>query len=658
MKLIKLVLLVTVFLVSELVAQTPNLISYQAVIRNSSNVVIANKQVGMKISILKGGVMGTPVFIELHSPTTNSNGLVSIEIGNGTNIQGSISQIDWWNDVYFLQTDIDPTGGVNYSITGTSQFLTIPYAFHSKTADSVLNYPSLKVSKTADSIIFSNGYSFRLGDEDSENELQKLILINDSVKLSRNGGSILLKDNDETNEIQKLEYSNDTLRLSRNGGWIKINDFDSLNEIQTLIKRNDTIVLTKNNGFVKLNDDDSVNEIQILKLNGDTLRISKTDSFVLLNTVKASSESSFSKNLEEPIEVKNIDPNFAGLTKRNGAWTANGIYNLSPVWLPSAGENSFKYTWDVFLERNDSVFFFENGQGGDAISSYYFDKSNKLFGGPTFDIFQKSNFSKDFTTRIQTLGANKMSKKFYWINSNGLNLYDPFTNILSTTMDLFPNSNNINWLNSLIPSSTSLTYLNMVDSNLFVFFKEISGSISFYKYNFYTDKKTKIWDTKIVASNFNFMAQTFNSSHYTYITRGKVLFNDSIFVIPFNGKDNYGVEIKGKRKFGYLIFDFNNKKIDTLITNYNTTISFGMPKKKHQFINDDNYLIDTKSRKITKLNIKDPRYNLTYNGLLKFPFSEKLYLLNVMYIQKGGSCTNSISCYPDDYNYPYFEIDY
>jgi hypothetical protein len=104
--------------------------SYQAVIRNASNNLVTNAPVKMRISILQGNNPGTSVYSELHSATTNANGLVTIEIGNGTSQQGTFSSINWGNGTYFLKTETDPTNGSTYSIEGTSQLLSVPYAFH------------------------------------------------------------------------------------------------------------------------------------------------------------------------------------------------------------------------------------------------------------------------------------------------------------------------------------------------------------------------------------------------------------------------------------------------------------------------------------------------------------------------------------------------
>ncbi len=118
-------------------AQTPEKMSYQAVIRNSSEALVTNTTVGMQISILQGSASGTAVYVETQTPTSNINGLVSLEIGSGTVVSGDFTTIDWANGPYFIKTETDPTGGTSYAITGTSQLLSVPYALHAKTAETV-----------------------------------------------------------------------------------------------------------------------------------------------------------------------------------------------------------------------------------------------------------------------------------------------------------------------------------------------------------------------------------------------------------------------------------------------------------------------------------------------------------------------------------------
>lgn len=112
-------------------AQAPQKVSYQAVIRNSSDQLITNQQVGMKISIFQGMPDGTADYIETHTPTTNANGLVSIEIGGGSVISGNFSSISWDSGPYFLKTETAIAPPLTtYTITGSSEILSVPFALY------------------------------------------------------------------------------------------------------------------------------------------------------------------------------------------------------------------------------------------------------------------------------------------------------------------------------------------------------------------------------------------------------------------------------------------------------------------------------------------------------------------------------------------------
>ncbi len=111
-------------------AQAPQKMSYQAVIRNSTNALVRSSLVGMRISILQGSSSGTPVYVETQTRTTNVNGLVSLEIGTGTVVTGSFAMINWAVGPYFIKTETDPAGGTSYAIVGTNQLMSVPYALY------------------------------------------------------------------------------------------------------------------------------------------------------------------------------------------------------------------------------------------------------------------------------------------------------------------------------------------------------------------------------------------------------------------------------------------------------------------------------------------------------------------------------------------------
>lgn len=136
--------------------QAPEQMSYQAVLRDATDALISNQSVGVQITILQGSISGTSVYVETHNQTTNVNGLLSLEIGTGTIVSGQFSSIDWSNGPYFIQTETDPTGGTNYTISGTSQLMSVPYAFHANVADSI----SGGISITETDPVFESSLAF------------------------------------------------------------------------------------------------------------------------------------------------------------------------------------------------------------------------------------------------------------------------------------------------------------------------------------------------------------------------------------------------------------------------------------------------------------------------------------------------------------------
>jgi hypothetical protein len=113
--------------------------SYQSVVRDTKGNLAKNTTIGMRISILQGDINGSVVYAETQSPVTNANGLATLVIGEGKTVSGSLFSINWANGPYFIKTETDISGGINYTITGTSQLMSVPYAFHAATAESLTN---------------------------------------------------------------------------------------------------------------------------------------------------------------------------------------------------------------------------------------------------------------------------------------------------------------------------------------------------------------------------------------------------------------------------------------------------------------------------------------------------------------------------------------
>lgn len=136
----------------------PQKLSYQAIIRNSNDKLVTNQLIGIRISIIYNTPTGAIAYAETQTPTTNANGLISIAIGTGTPVTGTFTTIEWTAGPHFIKTEIDPTGGTAYSITSTSELLSVPYAITAMYAKNVETIPNNSVtsSKIVDGTIVAS----------------------------------------------------------------------------------------------------------------------------------------------------------------------------------------------------------------------------------------------------------------------------------------------------------------------------------------------------------------------------------------------------------------------------------------------------------------------------------------------------------------------
>ena len=111
-------------------AQAPHKMNFQAVLRDAQSSILSQQQIGVRISILKGGPSGLPIYTEIQTARTDINGLMSLQIGNGVQQLGHLASIDWGNGPFFLKTETDISGGIDYTMVGTSELLSVPFALY------------------------------------------------------------------------------------------------------------------------------------------------------------------------------------------------------------------------------------------------------------------------------------------------------------------------------------------------------------------------------------------------------------------------------------------------------------------------------------------------------------------------------------------------
>jgi len=227
----------------------PQSFNYSSVIRGNNGQALPNKEVSLRLTILSGSSSGIEEYQETHLDTTSQIGVINLQIGNGTPIFGSFSDIDWGVNSYYLMIELDDNGGTNFDVMGTVQFLSVPY-----------------------SLYCGNVVGNKTNDTSNTNEIQTISISNDTIFLTK-GGSIVLpipesisdltndvgyitnpNDNDSvsTNELQVISISNDTIFIS-DGGFINLPPAyaGSNTDEQQLSISNDTIYLS-NGGYVKI----------------------------------------------------------------------------------------------------------------------------------------------------------------------------------------------------------------------------------------------------------------------------------------------------------------------------------------------------------------------------------------------------------------------
>ena len=178
-------------------AQAPEKFTYQSVIKNSSGYLLKNQEIGLRISILFNSSNGMSVYSEEHTVESNSNGLVTLIIGEGFTTD-VFSDIDWGNGEYYLKVEVDPEGGINYTMNQTSQLLSVPYALYAGNL-------SVNLSVIGQSYITFSGNKISANKIDASNDITGLSTVAISGDYDDLSNTPTLFDGNYTNLSNKPE---------------------------------------------------------------------------------------------------------------------------------------------------------------------------------------------------------------------------------------------------------------------------------------------------------------------------------------------------------------------------------------------------------------------------------------------------------------------
>ncbi len=340
------------------IAQAPQKINFQSILRNSSGEVVGNRSVSLKITILSGTINGSSDYSETHAKTTDASGLISIQIGMGTLVSGVFNSINWGNLAHFIKLEADFSGGSNYVILGTQELMSVPYALYaSKTDTSVLNLASRLATKLngSDTISLSNRINANSNSVSSDTSLLNLAS-RFSTKLNKSDTFDMLF-NYKTGLNNKLNWIDTTKMLStyiniadtsemlfnyKTGLNNKLNWIDTTNMLSKYLRKADTASLS-NRIDAKLTKTDTAslsNRIDGKLTKTDTASLSnriddkltKTDTASLSNRIDGKLTKTDTASLSNRIEAKlNISDFPQGATLGNTMyWNGTTWVNLAP----------------------------------------------------------------------------------------------------------------------------------------------------------------------------------------------------------------------------------------------------------------------------------------------------------------------------------------
>jgi len=293
----KLLYIIVVLLLSlSSFAQTPNAFNYQAIVRDVSGGILANKKVSIKLEIIKGKTTETVVYTEIWDVQTSLLGLVNVEVGAGDPV--SFAKIDWSTGPFSLAVSVDG------ELLGKSPMLSVPFAMQAQT---LVNNP----------------------DPDPTNELQNLSLVGDQLSISK-GNTITIP----------AGKSNQTLSLS--GTQLSISNGNAIT--LPADKDNQTLKLTGNSlsidggNAVDLSPYTYDSDNQSLYISGNTLSIGGGNS-VMLPTGMGSGDmvkATYDANANNKVDVAENTEKLQGVTVTATGPTANQVLTYNgTAWAPA-----------------------------------------------------------------------------------------------------------------------------------------------------------------------------------------------------------------------------------------------------------------------------------------------------------------------------------
>jgi hypothetical protein len=410
----------------------PSGISYQAVARDANGYELTNRNIAVRISLIKGSSDDSVEWIESHSVTTDQFGLFNLIIGEGSRENGSLvdkfSDINWGTDPFFLKVEID--FGSGYRNLGKMPLLSVPYALYAATSGSSngTDNQTLHFDSLSHKLSLDRGGFVDLSPLVTTGYVTALI-----TKIELKGNILSINQADQVQSIdlsrfnQQISYDsiNNRLILS-DGGSVNLSGFVKNSEtnrfyISNMLLSGDSLVIYQG-GIRKTIDlshfNSPSNTWQHLSLSNNILKLSQDSTSIDL--------SKYLQNLtliEDSLKLSNVNGG-VDLAKYNKylSLVSNHLFlsdnpNSTPVDLSQYQDN-------YYLERDNTLNSYalkdSKGQTKGEIYLAPYIQDLRTANDRLWITGNKDSTIVDLRKYIQQITLDKDSNKLYVTNGNGV----------------------------------------------------------------------------------------------------------------------------------------------------------------------------------------------------------------------------------------------
>lgn len=465
--------------------QAPQGINYQGVARDTEGKPLVSRSISVRISILKESANGEAEYIETHEVMTNSFGLFTLVIGQGSASTGSFQFVSWAIGNKWLQIELDPEGGNSFQLLGSQQLMSVPYAFYATysgnglAAGQGIKIQNNQIINTGDSdnspsnelitdVTFGSDKKLKITEAGVTHEADLSALVGASQNLSgvltigNDAGSKTITnlplpsaatdaatkayvdahtdaDANATNEIQDLNLTGNALRITGNATATPVDLTPYLdntdNQNLSLSGNNLSIANGNSVSLSSFLDNTDAQTLAVQPVNGDTRSLSITGGNAV-NINVADNDNNSSNEIQNMNQVLTTGNDAGGVKISNlGAPTANAdaatkqyVDNLDATDLDKNNLNE--------IQNLNQVLTTGNNAGGLKIANLGAPTANADAATKQYvDNLDATDLDKNSSNEIQTLTYSSATNNLAISGGNNVTISTNLSQVLAAGAD-------------------------------------------------------------------------------------------------------------------------------------------------------------------------------------------------------------------------------